>query len=355
MLFAGAAAAAVPLDESTSVARAMERSTLIGSIVNRFQADKDWSPRYLQKLNALSDARLGIADRATSFQELDSVLVEAPFASGTGLGALRANRPGNVSFMAGKDASVSKASPGGNPTSYDDLVFTAVAPCRIYDSRFSTAPVDGSLPGAMWPANTNRTVAVGPYPGGYAFQGGQATACLGGLGGTSEVAAIMGSVSTVSQTGQGFLVFFSAGSPNPSPYGVVQYYQPGYVQTSFVVMTTDLIDPVWTQGYSGQASTHVIVDVVGYFARPKAVALDCTIVNGTDVPIAAGATANAAAPACAAGYTKVTDFCRTTSFGTVVAGFNQPSDGGYCNFSNPTAGPVTVRHDVQCCRTAGRP
>jgi hypothetical protein len=339
--------AARPLDESTTVASTFERAVVVDSIVKRFQGQQGWTFRYVQKLNGLTDARLNIAERAASLQELDSLFVESPFGEGARLGAVLAERRGNVTLMPG--TAVPKDTPGGSPSSFDDLVFTAVAPCRIYDSRFTTSPVDGTA-GAPWPVGVTRTIRVGPYVD-YSTQGGQATACLGSLGGTGEVAAVLGSVSTVLQTGQGYLVMFSAGAASPNPYGVVQYYQPGYVQTSFLVMSTDLIDPVWSQGVSYQASTHVIVDVVGYFARPKAAALDCTNVTSASVPIAAGGNASAFAPSCAAGYTGVAIMCTTDSYLAWTATNNEPNG---CAYHNSAGTAQSISATRKCCRTAGR-
>ena len=326
------------------------RTAVISEVIGRFapSMEASWAGRMQSRLAGLSESQLTLARRAQSAAELELLFTQAPLGAGTSLASFAASGRASLA-MAAKP----KASPGSSPTSYDDLVFTAVNPCRIYDSRFAVAPIEGS-PGAPWPANTSRTFGVGPYTD-YSFQGGQATSCLGSLGGSSQVAAIVGSVSTVSQTAPGYLVFYSAGGTNPNPYGVAQYYQPGVVLTSFVVMPTDLINPVYTTGFSGQASTHVIIDVVGYFAAPKAVALDCTIVNGTDTALPASSTGtNAFSPSCTAGYSKVSTYCRTNSFGASLSGFNQPADGGVCNFKNDTTSATTVRADSVCCRVPGR-
>jgi hypothetical protein len=161
----------------------------------------------------------------------------------------------------------------------------------------------------------------------------------------------MGSVSTVSQSGQGFITMFSFGSTNPSPYGVVQYYQPGYVQTSFVVMSTDMADPVKTTGYSGQASTHVIVDVVGYFARPKAVALDCTLTVPVSVSIPASSNVSVFASSCPAGYTPVGVQCGTDSYLTWLAANN---DTQHCAYHNSDGSAHNINATAKCCRSAGR-
>ena len=77
----------------------------------------------------------------------------------------------------------------------------------------------------------------------------------------------MVAVSTVAQAGAGYLTFFSAGAPNPGASSVSQWYQPGYVQTSFVLIPSDLVGAVSASGFSS-ATTEVIIDVAGYFAAP---------------------------------------------------------------------------------------
>ena len=126
------------------------------------------------------------------------------------------------------------------------MVFTAVTPCRMLDSRVSQGG------GGPWTAGSTNTIRIGPYPaagGGYATgpgaQGGSATGCgLDALAGPGKIAVIMVAVSTVSQAGAGYLTFFSSGAPNPGASSVSQWYQPGYVQTSFVLIPSDLIGAV---------------------------------------------------------------------------------------------------------------
>ncbi len=288
------------VDASTTLeahqARASLISDIIGSLQTRFGAEKSGSPtafaaQYKRRLEALSDERLDLASRAGSLEELELLWLQAPISSGMTFGNLMSNRPGNLALpltdsgITTKADGDTRASPALNPDRYSDLVFTAVTPCRIYDSRFNTENIDGKAPNARWPANVTQRVRIGPYPD-YTLYGGQATPCLGTSGvGTpnppSRIAALMGAVSTVNQLGAGYLIFWSYAATNPNPYGVAQWFQPNIVQTSFVVMPTDLINPVWSNGIAGNAATHVIVDVVGYFSKPRMVLNAVINVDGT--------------------------------------------------------------------------
>jgi hypothetical protein len=268
-LVLGSGAALSAQDASSTVQAQQARTTRIANILQglqqRFSVDNPsaWAARYQSRLAGLGDEQLKLAERATSLAELELLFIEAPVRSGTSLGAALANNPGSIAMMGSKG--LEKSNPVSSPGSYAGLVFTAVQPCRIYDSRFSTAPLTGS-PSTPWPANTTQIVDVGPEAGGYAFQGGQATNCAGSLVAGGQIAAAMTAVSTVNQGGAGYLVFFPDGGTNPNPYGVAQWFQPNYVQTSFVVMPTNLITTVYADGFIGNASSHVIVDLIGYFA-----------------------------------------------------------------------------------------
>jgi hypothetical protein len=228
---------------------------------------KSWGIRNLPRISAFSAERFRLAQQVTNFGELDAMLVSAPVSDGSSLGMLMANAPGNVSLAAGP-----KLSPTTNPTTYSDLLFTALSPCRLYDSRVSQG---GAGP---WVANVVRNVKIGPYPasgGGYATgggaQGGSATGCgLDALStATGQIAATMLAVSTVAQTAAGYLTFWPFLAPDPSASVVSLWYQPGYVQTSFIVAPSDADTVVWTSGVAKGANTEVIIDIVGYYAKVK--------------------------------------------------------------------------------------
>jgi hypothetical protein len=302
---------------------------------------RNWSLRNAPKFARLTDAQLQLAQRAETIGELELLFIDAPLRDGTSLGSLARHLPGNLTIVSRDTAARPKADPTGSPTLYDDLVFTAVTPCRIYDSRLSEG---------FWNANTTHLVRIGPYSD-YSNQGGQAVACLGSLVENGQIAAVMTSVSTVNQTGAGYLVFFPSGAANPNPYGVAQWFQPGYVQTSFVVMPTNMIGPVWSEGYIGNAGSHVIVDVIGYFAQPKAVALDCILTGPASLPISAGASVTVYANACPAGYTSVGIQCGSDSYLTWLAA---NSEFDHCAYHNSDVSTANVRAYAKCCRTAGR-
>ncbi len=248
------------------------RAGAIGQLMQTWQARilafglpvddaKNWSRRNMAKFSRLNAERLALAQRASTLDELELALLDAPIPAGTHLDVLMANKPGDIAMIGARN--VTKLSPATAPLAYAGLVFTAVTTCRILDSRVSQG---GS---GTWTAGSSNLVKIGPYATGYASgpgaQGGSATSCgLDTLAGAGQVAAILAAVSTVAQAGPGYLTFFPNGAPNPGTTSVSQWYQPGYVQTSFVLIPTDLVGTVAASGFSSTA-TEVIIDVVGYF------------------------------------------------------------------------------------------
>ncbi len=264
------------------------RAAAIGQLMQTWQARivafglpvddaKNWSRRNMAKFSKLNPERLALAQRASTLDELELVLLEAPVPAGTHLDVLLANKPGDIAMMGARP--VTKASPATSPSAYAGLVFTAVTTCRILDTR----PSQGGF--GAWSAGSSNLVKIGPYSTGYyvgpGAQGGSNTSCgLDALAGPGQVAAILAAVSTFAQTGPGYLTFFPNGAPNPGATSVSQWYQPGYVQTSFVLIPTDLVGTVAASGFTSKA-TEVIIDVVGYFAAEAAEGTVTSITAGT--------------------------------------------------------------------------
>lgn len=307
---------------------------------------KNWALRNMAKFSSFSAERLDLAMRANTLDELEALLVSAPVSDGTSLGLLMATKPGNISL-----AAVPKSDPSTSPASYADLVFTALNPCRILDSRVSQG---GAGPFANGIA---RAIQIGPYTS-YTFQGGSATSCgLNTLAGNGQIAAVMVAASSFTQTAAGYLTFYSATAPDPSATVVSMHYRPGIVQTAFVVMPTDLFSgDVWSAGISRNANTEVTIDIVGYFARPKAVALSC--VDVTQDIITANGVRSIGTPACATGYSLASCGVQTGSNDNqtvnAVAPINANSNTCFTSITNLSGFTRTYTFNARCCRVPGR-
>jgi hypothetical protein len=100
--------------------------------------------------------------------------------------------------------------------------------------------------------------------------------------------------------------------------------------------------------YSSSA-VDVVGDVVGYYSKPVATALQCVVTGTSQIAVAAGATAGVASPNCAAGYTPVATFCDISAFEVTVLSV---SNG--CAGKNNTTTSQNIFASQRCCQIPGR-
>jgi hypothetical protein len=137
-----------------------------------------------------------------------------------------------------------------------DLVFFPLVPCRLVDTRFVTGGPAPIVPGS--PRDFEANLNLGP-------QGGNAAGC--GVP-SLDPAAIQVTITAVNPTGTGNLRAYPVGSPVPNA-SVVNYALPG---TGLNLANTTTL-PILQSGASATeftiqadaSTTHVVVDVVGYF------------------------------------------------------------------------------------------
>lgn len=219
----------------------------------------------------------------------------------------------------------------------NDLVYTPVAPCRILDTRNVAA-------GAIAANGTRNFVAFGVSS--FASQGGSATNC-----GVNPLAAtaVAINLTAVTPATAGYATAYPFGSAQPLAASI-NYTAGAIVNNALIVQTPNPIASFDFTVYTF-AQSHYVADIVGYFAPPVATALQCvetakTIVAG----VVAGGTANASAPACAAGYTQTATNCETSSWLMPIVF----SNAGTCSARNNDATPQDLRASRTCCRVPGR-
>jgi hypothetical protein len=247
-------------------------------------------------------------------------------------------------------ASVVPLEPGQSPNTLGstsgDLVFTPVTPCRIIDTRSAT----GAFAGRIGP-NTGKQFSVNLAN--YSAQGGFAGSC--GLSTAFDVSGVVINVTSTDQTGPGNLrvVECGGGVPNVS----LVNYTPGVNLANAVAARSaigcSLGGDIFI--YSGVSASHVVVDILGYFAAPVATALSCLTTANTATSEAAGVSFSLNAAACPAGYTSVSVNCRTSTFDTVsYASVGVNTGGAQCQGTNTSASTITMYVSQQCCRVPGR-
>ena len=219
----------------------------------------------------------------------------------------------------------------------NDLVYTPVAPCRIIDTRNTAA-------GAIAANATRNFVAFGISN--FSSQGGSATNC-----GVNPLAAtaVAINLTAVAPAAAGYATAYPFGTTQPVAASV-NYTAGAIVNNALIVQTPNPIAAFDITLYTF-ASSHYVADIVGYFAPPVATALQCvetanTITNN----IPAGGTANAAAPACATGYTQTATNCEASDWLVPFVFFHN----GTCSARNNSTAVQEIRASRTCCRVPGR-
>ncbi len=137
----------------------------------------------------------------------------------------------------------------------DDLVFTAVSPCRIVDTR-----EPGPVSGVFDPGETRDFFVFGTTA--ISNQGGNPAGCPSPGG---EPSAVHINVTAVPQSGQGNFAVFPAnvGPPNASllnyKAGVQNIANAATIRT-FVQVSSEEISVINRNGFS-----HLVIDILGYY------------------------------------------------------------------------------------------
>ncbi|KAF1707604.1 hypothetical protein [Pseudoxanthomonas sacheonensis] len=218
-----------------------------------------------------------------------------------------------------------------------DLVFVPIPPCRILDTRLAVGAIA---------AGTTRGVDVSAVSD-YSFQGGDASNCSGmGAAGSFAAVAVNFTSVTPAQTGY-FTAFPFLGT---QPLAATQVYTAGGILSNFAIVRLDQGASANEMNIYSERQLHLVADVVGYYINPQATALDCVDTADTVVSVAAGATANAVAPACTATYTQTATNCESSTWQMPFVFFS----GGVCSAQNNSAGNASLRASRTCCRVPGR-
>lgn len=218
----------------------------------------------------------------------------------------------------------------------NDLVYTPIAPCRVVDTRSTSA-------GAIATAGTRSFLVINASN--FSSQGGSATNC-GTLGLNATAVAI--NTTVVSPANTGFVTVYPYGTARPTAATLV--HAPGQLISNSSI--SQIPNPLGSFDITvyANAQTHVVIDIVGYFAPPVATALQCVDTADTNTSVAAGGTANSVAPACAAGYTQTATNCESSTWQMPFVYFSA----GTCSAQNNSGSAATLRSSRTCCRVPGR-
>lgn len=219
-----------------------------------------------------------------------------------------------------------------------DLVFNPVTPCRIMDTR-----EPGGKSGILVAGTTRSFFGWSTT---FAGQGGAATSC--GILQTTNLAAIVVNFTVVAPTAAGYITAFPVDAAQPTAATV--NFTAGSVVGNNATLKVNQTGTGDEFKIFTTASVHVVGDVVGYYAKPVATALQCVDTALTNVNLGAGGTADAFAPACATGYASTATFCRAYSYDVSFAVI----DSGQCSARSNAVTATSISASQRCCRIPGR-
>lgn len=229
-----------------------------------------------------------------------------------------------------------------------DLVFTPVAPCRILDTRNP-----GSLSGILTAGSTRSF--LGSVLSSFAIQGGSATNC-NVLEGT-DTAAIQVNFTVVNPSTGGYITAFPADTA--APLAATLNFNPGDVKGNNASLKLNQTSGQFHFKVLATSQTHLVADVVGYYARPKATALDCYIseavgsTGSIDNILNGRYWGSAVANSCAAGYVSYgIPICNTSSILVNLSSVDGTQLNGVC-VANHSTNTETITASQRCCRVPG--
>jgi hypothetical protein len=234
---------------------------------------------------AVPEAAALDADGAHRQELAEAILTGREAAAGrsldAGYRALLKSRLASLATARLEDALAGGQDPGptgllvlGDPGA--DLVYTPVTPCRVLDTRSATA--------GIMAANTQRNFFVAGSTG-FTAQGGNAAGCGVPLG---PATGVIINFAAVNPAGAGNIRAWAVANPQPpAPNAVVMNFNP-----VMPILANGIAVPICDNSLAfclsdlrlqvDVSATHVVADVVGYFARASAPRSVQLIYGGTD-------------------------------------------------------------------------
>ena len=223
-----------------------------------------------------------------------------------------------------------------------DLVYTPVTPCRVLDTRTSQGGT-----GAITAAGTKHFKIWGQTS--YATQGGSPTNC--GLTASSDVAAVAMNFTVVTPAAGGFITAYPFGESLPTA-ATVNFQVGDVARGDFTIAKVTQTGTNHLSIYSASLAD-VVGDVVGYYSRPVATALNCATVAGTPTSVAAGAYVSLPTLFCAAGFTPVS-LSISAGENVLVADSYTAGNAGQVFVRSLSVNTQNVTAKLMCCQIPGR-
>lgn len=230
-----------------------------------------------------------------------------------------------------------------------DLVYTPVTPCRIFDTR----PSQGGT-GAIAAAGTKSFVVWGQSS--YVAQGGKNTNC--GITAGTDTAAVAINVTVVTPAAGGFVTAYPFGAQLPTA-ATVNFQAGDIARGNFIIAKVNQNGASADLSVYSASLVDVVGDVVGFYSRPAATALQCVNTELKFTSIPANSSLSVSANACPTGYTVTGASCDSTStalfiLGSGTGGTTSGVTGAFCKFMNTSGASQNSYTTATCCRIPGR-
>jgi hypothetical protein len=223
-----------------------------------------------------------------------------------------------------------------------DLVFTPITPCRLFDTRISQGGT-----GAIPAAGTKGFAVWGQTS--FAAQGGSATNC--GLTANADTAAVAVNLTVVAPAAGGYITAYPAGVTAPTAATV--NFNAGDIKGNFAIVKVQQTGAAPNLNIFSTSATDVVGDVVGFYSKPVATALNCATVSGVATNVAAGAYASLPTLFCAAGFTPV-GLSFSAGENVLMADSYTAGNAGQVFVRSLSANAQNVTAKLMCCQIPGR-
>ncbi len=230
----------------------------------------------------------------------------------------------------------------------NNLVYDAVEPCRIMDTR--NASLASGVQGPIAGNSLKHIPGINPAGGNWGTYGGTAASDCGLNTGSIWAVAIV-----ITILNPNFDAFLGVGDVNNlattlSTVALNYTHGQGLSTLYIVPQNSNTIYFAMPTGLSA----NIIFDLVGIIHLSDATALDCIHVDSAQTPLAAGAGGSATSPACTAGYSLTGGTCAAGNSGVFMVTSEEATNAWFCFSTNTSGSASYVRAEAQCCRVPGR-
>ncbi len=297
-----------------------------GHVQEAYRTDpRRWADSMSQVFAKASPDALQRAAEARTFAAMNDALL-----AGTNPAALQ---PTTASASNGVGSKRIAARSLGDPDR--DLVYVPVTPCRILDTRIAGGPI---------PANSFRDFDLTDVIR-YAPQGGDTSNCNVGDKGSFAAAAI--NFTVVSPNTAGYITAFPYLSSQPTAATI--NYVAGDIRNGLAITRLDQSAATYEFSVYSFAQTHLVADVVGYFAAPKPAALECINLSSPVYYVGGGGGSAQSSPNCPAGYTALSGSCLANEILYQVSS-HTGNTSHTCTYFNNYSPTRSFSVQVRCCR-----